>query len=799
MLKKILLAILLLVFGVLLFGYFYLQNLKPTYSGELSLSGLNGQVEVYYDDFGVPHIYAKSEADAYMALGYVHAQDRLWQMEVIRRIASGRLSELFGKDLLEIDKFFKTLGIHDYSIEQTKNFSQTGNAKIKLATTSYLKGLNLFVENGATPIEHIILGIDKTPFSLVDVYNTIGYMSFSFAIAHKTEPIVSKIMSTLGAEYVNDLDIGADASKQMIETHQRDTLSDMISVITNRIMDKLPMPAFIGSNSWVVGSQMTKSGKVILVNDPHIAFSQPATWYEAHMEAPGFSLYGYHIAGYPFANLGHSRETAIGLTMFENDDIDLFSEKVNPENKNQYWAIDHWEDFSSKKETVKVKDSEDVTFEIRTTRHGSVINDVVTGMQNDAPVSMWWVYTQVPSKLLEANYQLTHARSIDEARTAASIIHAPGLNIMYGDKDDNIGWWAVGKMIKRPNHVNPKMILDGASGNDDPQGYYDFTLNPQAENPPWNYVNSSNNQPNTVLDGKLYPGYYLPEDRARRVVKLLEEDKNKKWEVADMKEMLLDQTSENVPEIAQSITTAIGDANDMSANAQKAIDILNNWDGNFKKSSTAPVIYNKLVFNILELIFKEKLGEESFEVFIESHLMKRSIQPLFANDSSAWWDNLTTSNVIESRKDIFKQALADGIASLETQLGGDMNDWIWEKVHILEHPHAFGKVAALKKYFNVGPYGVGANNEVINNYIFRLNGDGIYNVTAGPSTRRIIDFADVENNSWSILPTGQSGNVMSKHYKNQADMYVNGEYRRLLMNEKEIKETSKDVLILNPE
>jgi penicillin amidase len=799
MLKKVLLPLITLLVILSLTGYLYLNSLKPTYSGELVLKGLDGDVDVFYDDYGIPHIYAKSEADVYLALGYVHAQDRLWQMEVIRRIAPGRLSELFGKPLLETDYFFRTLGINQYSIKQVETFEKSTNTAVKTAVDSYLKGVNTFVENGPTPLEHIILGIDKTKFTTLDLYNTIGYMSFSFAAAHKTEPVVSQILNTLGSDYLSDLDINPDPTKTLIKNNNRqDSLNSTLAYHTTKILDNLPFPTWIGSNSWVVGPDMTESGEVILVNDPHIGFSQPSVWYEAHLEAPGFSLYGYHIAGYPFANLAHNRDMAIGLTMLENDDIDLFYEKVNPENANQYWMVDHWEDFQIRTEKISVKDTTDVEIKVRSSNHGPIVNDVIKEIDGEVPISMWWVYTDVPGKLFEANYALCHAQNIDETRKAAGMIHAPGLNVMYGDKKKNIAWWGVSKLAKRPSHVNPKIILDGSTGLDDPMGYYDFSQNPQAENPPWGYVYSANNQPDTIASDILYPGYYVPTDRARRIVNLLEQDK--KWNVEDMKKMLLDQTSENVPEVILSITSSISASNEkQSDNFQASLDILNKWDGNYKSEAIAPVIYNKLLYKIMATIFIPKIGEAAFEAYLATHLMKRSIQPLFANDSSVWWDNSKTESIKETRATVFTAALIDGLSELEEQLGGDINNWNWKKVHILEHAHPFGEVAALKKYFNVGPFEVGAGNEVINNYLFRLNKEGIYKVTAGPSTRRIVDFNDVENNSWSILPTGQSGNVLSKHYKDQAEMYVNGAFRKQLMNEEEIKTTAPDKLMLKKE
>lgn len=796
MIKKILLSILVLAALVCIGLLFFIQSLKPTYDGSLDISGLSDEVQVFYDDYGIPHIYAQTEEDAYVALGFLHAQDRLWQMEVVRRIAPGRLSEIFGKSVLKTDQFFRTLGIDSYSAEAATTFDKGENKPMKTSALAYLRGINNFVERGPTPLEFLILGIDKTKFSVKDMYNTIGYMSFSFAAAQRTDPVLSKILTEHGLQYLNDLNVHVDPATTLLKSNPREGISDDLAVHVGSIMDNLPIPAWIGSNSWVIGPQKTTSGKVILANDPHIGYSQPSVWYEAHLSAPGFELYGYHIAGYPFANIGHNASMAFGLTMFENDDIDMFKEKSNPDDKSQYWAVDHWEQFKVREETIIVKDSTDFTFVVRETRHGPIVTDVLETLPDDQDISMWWVYKKFPNKLLEATYLLSHAENIDMARSAASAIHAPGLNVMYGDKEGNIAWWASAKLVKRPEHVNSKLILDGASGADDPIGFYDFTDNPQSENPAVGYVYSANNQPDTVA-GVYYPGYYVPEDRARRIEKLL--NGTDKWDIEQSKEMMLDVTSENVTEIVESFTSCLKAAafEPSTDQEKKALTLLQQWDGSFGLDSSAPIVYNKLLFKILQQAFEDKLGSEVLTDFISSHIMKRSIQPLLANDSSVWWDN-TTTDVKETRASVFAKALTEGMVELEEQLGPEMDNWIWGNVHTLEHNHPLGAVDLLKPIFNVGPFAVPGSFEVINNYLFKLNAQGVYKVSSGPSTRRLIDFADTRNNSWSILPTGQSGNPFSEHYDDQAEMYVKGQYRKQHMDRKVIEEISKDILILQP-
>ena len=784
--RLVLLLAALLIITVAVAG-FYLQNSKPDYNESAILIGLDSKVDVYYDEYAIPHIYAGNETDAYRAFGYVHAKERLWQMELIRRVAPGRLSEVFGDATVKTDKFFRMIGISEYSKTSVRLFNENAEPMIKDKVMAYLEGINQFIDQGQTPLEFTILGLEKSHFTLEDVYNTLGYMSFSFAMAHKTEPILTHILEKHGAGYLKDLMIEVDSNSTIIESASKATELEELSIQVDKIMNGLPVPAFLGSNSWVVSGNKTKNGKVLFANDPHIAFSQPSVWYEAHINTPDLNLYGYWLAGFPFPQLIHTDHHAIGLTMFENDDIDFFREKPNPVNADQYEYKGEWLSFGKREEVIKVKDAEDVKMTIKTTVHGPVINDGVKGLGGSDPVSMWWVYTLHDNKNLEASYKLGKAKNMAEAREGAAMIHDPGLNIMYGDKDGNVAWWAAAKLPIRPDHVNPKLILDGSTGYDDPIGYFDFSENPQAENPEWGYVYSANNQSRSP-SGKLHPGYYLPEDRAKRIVHLLEEKND--WTADDFKKMLTDVTSENASSIAKNMAGIVDLAvlNDLE---KDALEKLAEWDGSCGLNSTAPVIYNKMLYHVSYTTFADELGGELFDVFNGSHLMKRSIQPLFANESSKWWDDVSTPELTETRTSIMTAAFKKSIDELSTQLGTDLQKWHWDQVHTLEHGHSFAAVPSLKKYFNIGPFPVPGNNETINNMIFRLQPDGTYEVLAGPSTRRIVDFADVAGNSWSILPTGQSGNVMSDHYSDQAEMYAKGEFRRQLMDKEEVVKTAK--------
>lgn len=783
-LKKALLIFISFIALLSLLVYGYLLTAKPQYEGELAIKNTSKETTVYFDDYGVPHIYAANQKDAMTTLGYVHAQDRLWQMELIRRIAPGKLSEIFGTRALKNDKFFIGLGIEENAEKAIAELDKNG--KPYQMAMAYLDGVNQYLENGKTPIEFTILGIKKEKFTLKDVYNTFGYMAFSFAMAQKTDPLLTDIKNQYGEEYLKDLGIDYSLNPTKIKTTNAQTQQyTEISKSITALLENSPVPPFIGSNSWVLSPKKTKTGKVLFCNDPHIEYSQPGTWYEAHISCPEYEMYGYYLAGTPFPLLGHNRKYAYGLTMFENDDADLFQEENNPKNENQYKTVAGFENYKIRTKTIKVKDSTAVILRIKETQHGPIINDLIADFKTQKPVAFSWIYMQQPNKILDAVYELSRANTISEFQKAVSYIVAPGLNIMYGDAQNNIAWFTSGKLYKLEKGVNANFILNGTNGIDDKKEFLEYSKNPSVVNPSWNYVYSSNNMPEAI-DGYNYPGYYLPEDRARRITNLL--DSKSDWNKENVSKMMTDDTSPVSMETVKTML-AVVDSEKLSNQEKEAVNVLRNWKGTNGLTDTAPTIYNKWIYLYLKNTYQDEMGEISFKQFLKTHIMKQSIAFQTKNENSPWWDNIATKNKKETRKDILKIAFQQAILSLNKQLGADVNSWTWNRVHKVEYKHPLGSVALFKPFFNVGLFEIAGTNEVINNTMFEYSDAAEYTIKAGPSTRRIVDFSDVEN-SWSILPTGQSGNPMSKHYNDQAEMYATGKFRKMKLNKEEIIKTS---------
>lgn len=787
MIKKIIKILVWVVLIALVFCTFYLYGKIPNRSGEIRLQGIKQPVDVWFDEWAIPHIDAKNLDDLYFSLGYLHAQDRLFQMEILRRLSQGQLSEILGTELVDVDKLFRRLSIHHFSKKWQKKLRDESSTEMMSAIDSYLSGLNEFASNNR-PIEFDVLRIPAHRYQLEDILSISGYMSWSFGQALKEDPVVEFVAQNLGQTYLDDLATHSNSTTRTIPVNQLESIAKIA---------RLPggIAPFVGSNSWVLSGDKTESGSAMLVNDPHMGFAQPSVWYEAHLKSPDFELYGHHLAMVPFALLGHNRDVAWGLTMFENDSMDLYQELRNPDNINQYWANDRWVDFEIRKEKITVKGAEPLTFDVRTSRHGPIINesfDAISNTQNQ-PIALWWQFLQPGNKLLNAFWQLPKAKTISQAYDAVENIHSPGLNVMYANASGDIAWFAAARLPVRPDGTNSKRILDGASGKEDIMGYLDFSKNPMSINPGEGYVYSANNQP-AGNDSGVVPGYYAPRDRADRINFWMVG--SAKHNSDSMKLMLMDSKSQTAQLLITLLNEALGDSfENVNEQAKRLALRLYNWDTGHRPDSIEPTLYNRFRANLQKNLFADELTETLYAGFEDSFLLDRSLWSVLSNKSSVWWDN---KNTIENEgwTEVVQLSWQQSVNGLESDLGVDFETWYWSRASVLTHKHALGQVEPLDKIFNVGPFESNGGIEVLNN--LSVSYDKFpYEVAHGPSTRRIIDLSDPEN-TLGINPTGQSGVVVDRHYGDQAAMFAAGEFREQQLNFDQIKASAMSHLQLMP-
>lgn len=780
LLKILGLLLLLIVMGVAGYIFYLKSTLTPSYSGTREISGLSADVDIYFTDHGIPHIYGATEEDTYKALGYIHAMERLWQMDLLRHVGSGRLSELFGPDMIKNDKFLRTMGISEYARESAAAYELRKHESLPLVR-AYIDGINEYINNNPKPLEHTLLGLEVEPFEIQNAFEILTYMAFSFSNAHITDPVLTELSNKLDSTYLEDLNIYHYKGESTLRSF--DDRYSVQAKETIAVLASLGVPEFIGSNSWVLSPVKTASGEVLLSNDPHIAFSQPAVWYESHLFSPAREYYGYHVPGAPFPLLMHSEAYATGLTMFENDDMDFYVEEIHPEDSTKYMHRGEWKNISTNKEMINVKGEKPVIFNIRKTVHGPIVSDILKEEPLEDIVSMYWVTTSFSSFMMEAVYGLSYAENMEEVEQAASLIHGPGLNIMYGDSSGNVAWWAVGKLIKRRDERTSKTFYDGSTGLDDPDSTYAFSKNPHAINPSWGYVHSANNQPDTVNE-VVYSGYYLPDDRGERITQLL--DPASSLNVEDMKAMLLDDNSLMMKEVKDILLNAIEEPE-----SSDLLQDLSQWNGDFDRSDFKPLIFQKWIHETLKAAQQDEIGEELWPMYKRTHTYKVATEHLLKNENSAWWDNDTTE-AIETRDDIIRQAFELTMDDLSSHWGDDYTLWNWGDAHALRHNHAMGEVIS---FLNVGDFPVSGGNEVLNNIGYTYSEGKNQTIRFGPSTRRIVDFSDIRNNSWSILPTGQSGNYFSPFYADQAEMFVEGEFRKMIMDHDFIKQSNNKITL----
>ena len=793
-LKRSAIALLVLLVCVFLALGWYLRTKKVQRDGNASLAGLTAQVQVSYDERGVPHIQAQNEADLYRALGYVHAQDRLFQMEMVRRLASGELSQILGPKLVDMDRLFRTLGLRafakDYVVKMDKNSTSSQ------ALNAYLDGINQYQSNHPAPLEFDLLHIPKRPFTVEDTIAVSGYMAYSFAAAFRTEPALTAIRDKLGADYLKIFDLdwhpaGVLQTSPALAANDWMTL-DKIAQLSQEGIEQLAVPQLEGSNAWVVSGAHTASGKPLLAGDPHIAYSAPAVWYEAQLSSPGFELYGHFQVLNPMALLGHNQQFGWSLTMFQNDDIDLVAEKVNPQNPNQVWVHNQWVEMSSREEIIQVKGAAPIKLVLRKSPHGPIITDAFKDNYGETPIAMWWTFLEADNPVLDAFYELNRADTLAKARTAASKISAPGLNVVWANAGGDIAWWAAAKLVKRPATINPSFILDGTSADADKSAFYDFADNPHEENPARGYIVSANFQP-VSPNGVPVPGYYNLYDRGQRLDYLLSQP-GMKWDTKNSQALQLDVQTAYAPRVLQSLLPVLRQVL-VAPEDKRLFDILSKWDGNYQTNSIAPTLFSQVIYQLAHNVMADKVGTVQFQNLLRTRVLDFAIPRLLADQQSPWWGVSSDPN-FDARQAVILGAWNDSLTHLRQTFGTDSAQWMWGQAHTLTHRHPLGQQAPLDKLFNIGPFAVPGGREVPNNLSGPI-GPAPWNVAYGPSTRRLIDFADTSK-ALGINPVGQSGVLFDAHYNDQAKLFANGIYVNEHTDNADVQAHAHEHLVLQP-
>ncbi len=775
---RILVFIVVLLVCGLTAGWFYAKSRVPAYHGNQHLSHLSDSVVVTFDTHGIPHIKASSAEDAYRALGYVMAAERLFQMELIRRVGKGELAEVIGKDALESDLFFRTIGVGRHAQRSANDLLQSSNTEALNECIAFLEGINTFIQHGKKPLEFQLAGIPMREFELDDIYTIAGYIAWSFALAVQTDLLATELQERHGNDWLNNTSLHG---------HQLPPFHPVCNELPTDGFINFPdflgnagIPAFTGSNAWAVAPSKTKAGKAMLCNDTHIGFGIPQVWYEAAIEFPGMHFYGNFLPGIPYALVGHSKRHAWGLTMFENDDIDFYRETIEDNERVVFESGNY--PLGKHGERINVKGEAPIEIEIRTTRNGPILNDAVSVLADLPPVAMHWEYVRGRNRLLEAFRRMGRASSLDRFQSAVEQIHAPGLNVVYADVEDNIAWWACARLPIRPEGVNSKTVLDGSTTDQNSLGYYPFEFNPQCVNPESGFVYSANEQPDAV-DSVFVPGYYVPPTRSKRIAQLLESENQ--WTVDKMQNMLFDVVNEDDAQIAALWVASLSGVFDENSLEQQCLNVLSQWQGSYAINEAAPVVFQSTQVSLMQHALKDKMSAGQFDRMRKTHWFRRLMIEMLLDPTHHLWDNTQTAEH-EQLQDHLPEVFSSNVKRLAETNGSTPSRWQWGAVHAYAPQHPFKDIPFIGRWLSGKSMPAPGSNETISQFGFTPTTETVTPARYGAQMRIIVDFVAPEN-SISVAPFGQSGHRLSPYFSDQAELYVSGMFRPQNMTETQQK------------
>jgi len=792
------------VLGLAGFGYGLVTVRRPwpQTDGTVQADGLQAEVTVIRDQWGVPHIYASNTHDLFFAQGYVHAQDRFWQMEFWRRIGSGRLAEILGESALDSDIFIRTLGWHRTAARELELLDDETRAVLE----AYAEGVNAYISThrGQLGLEFTILGltgveVEPEPWTPLNTVTWAKVMAWDLGGNMGDELLRAHIAARMGTGDIGTLMPPYPDDYPVIVPHP----------LTGATLQAVPEAAFtthvlgsgddLGSNNWTVAGSRTETGMPILANDPHLGIQMPSIWYEIglHCEPVGpdcpYNVVGTSFASTPGIIIGHNDRIAWGVTNLGPDVQDLFIERVNPENPNQYEYQGEWVDMEIVREEIAVAgEDEPVVVFARITRHGPIINDVVGGAEKEwsfgwQPLALSWTALQ-PGTLLKSVLLLDRARNWEEFREALSCWDVPSQNFVYADVEGNIGYQAPGRIPIRASG-DGSIPVPGWTGEYEWVDYIPFDELPRAFNPPEGYIVTANN----AVVGPDFPYFismdWAPGYRARRIVELIEADPSLSLE--DMQAIQGDSS----PVWAQDVLPYLRSLSSDDPRLSQALDLLRSWDGQAVRDSAGAALFEAFRLHLVDLTFGDELGEQLLRRARGSGMV--ALLDFLPDPNSPWFDNVDTPET-ETRDEIVLQALEEAVEELTETLGADMTRWRWGDLHTATFENqSLGQsgIGPIEALFNRGPVPVDGTIATVNNTGYSPGNP--YGVSIVPSYRQIIDLADFTR-SVSMHTTGQSGHPFHRHYDDMIDPWRNIEYHPMLWERADVEAAAEGVLVLRP-
>ena len=765
----------------------------PNYEQTSEHMYLNDAINIYWDDFGVPHIYAMNESDMYYAMGYVHAQDRLWQMTLSQLAMEGRFAEFFGEDLVPLDQYQRTLGFWHTAKKIEKQLSIEEKSILK----AYSEGVNSFIKTHSDrlPVEFALTEITPIQWTITHSIGLSRLMAWDLNLSWWSELMYQDLMQKLSIDDFKAIMVGwSEDLPTTLNNQESQSLLGLLDLEWQR-RDLLEIGgSAVGSNALAIDGSKTNTGYPILAGDPHLGLDMPGKWYEVHVHVDGRNISGVTLAGLPGIVLGQNDYLAWSFTNIMADDTDFYLEIVDPQDRGKYRRDTPeglaYLPFDIRRELIKVKDSHDQFFDIRSTIHGPVISDIYPTKEivKNQVISMRWTGHEI-SHEIKSIHEINWSKDIKSFQDALKNYGVPGQNIMYADKSDNIAMFSVAKLPIRKH--NPLLLRPGWDQDYDWQSWIPFDELPSIINPNKGWIANANNKITTDAYSHYISSFWEPPSRIQRIEELIDTDS-----VFSAGEIGLLQ-NDVFSHFAASITPIIVDfiESQQEYDFSIALSYLKNWDYNYTKNSTAASIFDVFFLQFTRNTLLDEFGEDSYRHFVRHELIPVRVIPHLIKTRSRLFDNILTTEV-ETIEDIIVKSMQETIYYLSDLYGPEPFEWRWEQLHTIRFSPPLFKEAtqdssspkALKmivdNILSHGPFEVPGQGMTINNG--QYSWDNPFEMVLGASVRRIVDLADLRF-SQSVLPTGQSGNPFSSHFGDQTPLWLEGRYKELVQDSSYIK------------
>ena len=797
------LAIIVIAAGV--FVYHLVTKSFPETTGSYEVRVVGQPVSIYRDEFGVPHILAENEEDAYTAIGFMHAQDRLWQMELTRRIGQGRLSELFGTGTLEFDTMVRTIGFQQIAEGMTKNL----HPDERLILKAYTRGVNASIEilRGKYPVEFDMLHLEPEPWTVEHSVMISRLMAWELNIAWMAELELGDLVDRFGEERARSLFPTYPGSAPIIVGSIQGRAGSLSEGYRSMV---LALRSFLGidgtsmgSNSWAVSGARSSTGKPILANDPHLAITNPSKWYQVSVQGGNLAVEGVSIPGVPAVVIGRNSSIAWGLTNVMADETDFYIEKIDSSNHDRYIVDGKSRPMTIREEEIRVRDSASVIIRVRGTHHGPIISGIhasthselgqrPTRLEQTQQISMAWTGLLTDSDEVGAFIALNHAADWRDFRNAIRRFTAPGQNFVYADTGGNIGYQAGVKIPVRGARSSLVPQPGWISANDW-RGFVPFDALPSLYNPPEGFVATANNR----IADDAYP-YYIsifwePPSRIIRIRELL--TSQQKFSPDDFARIQNDAYSHSAREVVPFIVQAFDSVTISDPSIETVLVYFRNWDFQFLPTDVVTTIYHAWFLHLLRNSLLDELGEDGFYNYVYlANIPLRVVPELLRDTASVWFDDIRTPQ-IETRDEVIRKSVSDAMADLRSRYGDDVKSWLWGEVHTLRMRHIFGERKPFDLVFNLGPYPLGGASTALISGEYSFNNP--YNALIAPSMRQIVDLSNPAMMR-SVITSGESGQPFHRHFSDQVRLWLEGKYHTLTLDRTAIEKSGWDCLRLEP-